>query len=45
MLISELESDAIEVLKRLGFKEYRIPDYGVDPDWAAHDMSKLVFSF
>ncbi|TDI39843.1 MAG: N-acetyltransferase [Acidobacteria bacterium] len=45
MLISELESDAIEVLKRLGFKEYRIPDYGVDPDGAAHDMSKLVFSF
>lgn len=45
MLISELESDTIEVLKRLGFKEYRIPDYGVDPDWAAHDMSKLVFSF
>lgn len=45
MLISELKSDTIEVLKRLGFKEYRIPDYGVDPDGAAHDMSKLVFSF
>ena len=45
MLISDLESDAIEVLKALGFEEYNIPGYGVDPDGDAHDMSKLVFSF
>ena len=45
MLISDLEKDAIEVLKQLGFEEYRIPGYGVDPDGDAHDMSKLVFSF
>lgn len=45
MLISDLEQDAIDVLKPLGFDEYLIPGYGVDPDGATHDMSKLVFSF
>ena len=45
MLISDLEHDAIEVLKPLGFKEYRIPGYGADPDGNTHDMSKLVYSF
>jgi RimJ/RimL family protein N-acetyltransferase len=45
MLISDLEQDAIDILAPLGFKEYRIPGYGVDPDGEAHDMSKLVFSF
>jgi GNAT superfamily N-acetyltransferase len=45
MLISDLEQDAIEVLKPLGFKEYRIPGYGADPDGNTHDMSKLVYSF
>ncbi|HSF18932.1 MAG TPA: GNAT family N-acetyltransferase [Vicinamibacteria bacterium] len=45
MLISDLEQDAIEVLTPLGFKEYRIPGYGTDPDGNNHDMSKLVFSF
>ena len=45
MLISDLEQDAIEILKPLGFEEYRIPGYGTDPDGNPHDMSKLVFSF
>lgn len=45
MLISDLERDAIEVLTPLGFKEYRIPGYGADPDGNAHDMTKLVYSF
>lgn len=44
MLISDLEQDAIEVLTPLGFKEYRIPNYGVDPDGNSHDMSKLVYA-
>lgn len=44
MLISDLEQDAIDVLTALGFAEYRIPGYGVDPDGNAHDMSKLVFA-
>lgn len=44
MLISDVEQDAIDVLKPLGFAEYRIPGYGVDPDGGSHDMSKLVFS-
>ena len=37
--------DAIDVLKPLGFEEYLIPGYGVDPDGSTHDMSKLVFTF
>lgn len=45
MLISDLEQDAVEVLTPLGFKEYRIPGYGADPDGNAHDMTKLVYSF
>lgn len=45
MLISDLEQDAVDVLTRLGFKEYRVPGYGADPDGNAHDMSKLVYSF
>lgn len=44
MLISDLEQDAIDTLLPLGFVEYRIAGYGVDPDGATHDMSKLVFS-
>lgn len=45
MLISDVEQDAIDVLTPLGFREYRVPGYGVDPDGASHDMSKLVYSF
>jgi len=45
MLISDLEQDAVDVLTPLGFKEYRIPGYGADPDGNTHDMSKLVYSF
>jgi RimJ/RimL family protein N-acetyltransferase len=45
MLISDLEQDAVEVLTKLGFAEYRIPGYGADPDGRGHDMSKLVYSF
>ena len=45
MLISDLEQDAVDVLTRLGFEEYRIPGYGADPDGTSHDMSKLVYSF
>lgn len=45
MLISDLEQDAVDVLTPLGFKEYRIPGYGADPDGTSHDMSKLVYSF
>jgi GNAT superfamily N-acetyltransferase len=45
MLISDLERDAIDVLTPLGFKEYRVPGYGADPDGNPHDMTKLVYSF
>ena len=40
-----IEQDAVDVLTPLGFKEYRIPDYGADPDGNVHDMSKLVYTF
>ena len=42
MLISDLEADAIRVLKDLGFESYQVPDYGTDPDGAPHDMTKMV---
>lgn len=45
MLISDLERDAVQVLKELGFKEYRIESYGADPDGGTHDMTKLIYSF
>ncbi len=42
MLISDLESSAIETLTTLGFKDYLISGYGTDPDGKQHDMTKLV---
>ena len=42
MLIEDSESDAVTTLEDLGFKPYRIPGYGVDPDGNRHDMVKLV---
>ena len=41
-LISDLESDAVEVLEGMGFTKYVIPGYGTDPDGGQHDMTKLV---
>ena len=42
MLISDLETDAIRVLKDLGFTAYEIEGYGTDPDGHQHDMTKMV---
>lgn len=42
MLISDLESDAVETLEGLGFDSFPIPGYGTDPDGNQHDMTKLV---
>ena len=42
MLISDLESDAVEPLSGLGFAGYTIPGYGTDPDGNQHDMIKMV---
>ena len=42
ILISDLESNAIEVLSELGFRSYAIPGYGTDPDGNAHDMTLMV---
>lgn len=42
MLISDLEADAIETLKILGFQAYPVPGYGTDPDGNQHDMTKMV---
>jgi GNAT superfamily N-acetyltransferase len=44
MLVAGLEDDAVTTLKRMGFVEYRIPDYGTDPDGNQVDMLKLVLS-
>ena len=42
MLISDLEADAVETLRALGFQGYTIPGYGTDPDGSQHDMIKMV---
>jgi len=42
MPIADLESDAVKTLTSLGFDQYSIPGYGVDPDGNHHDMVKLV---
>lgn len=42
MLIADAEKDAVDTLRNLGFDEYRVPDYGVDPDGNPHDMVKLA---
>lgn len=41
MLISDIEEDAIETLKDLGFESHTFPGYGTDPDGNAHDMTKM----
>lgn len=42
MLISDLEEDAVRVLKDMGFTPYDFPGYGTDPDGNQHDMTKMV---
>lgn len=42
MLISDLESDAVQTLRDLGFEGHTIPGYGTDPDGSQHDMIKMV---
>lgn len=42
MLISDLESDAVQTLQTLGFTSFVQPGYGTDPDGNQHDMTKLI---
>jgi GNAT superfamily N-acetyltransferase len=42
MLIKELEEDAIDTLKSMGFESYTIPGYGTDPDGTPRDMVKMI---
>lgn len=44
MLIADLEADAAETLRRLGFRETLHPGYGVDADGNPHDMVKLTLT-
>ncbi len=44
MPIADLEKDAVETLRGLGFQDYLVPGYGTDPDGASHDMVKLVLA-
>ena len=43
MLITDLEADAIETLKGLGFTEHVVPEYGADPDGGYRDMTYMTF--
>lgn len=42
MLIADLEADAIETLRTLGFESYTIRNYGTDPDGNQKDMVMMV---
>jgi len=42
MLMDHLEDESRATLTRMGFKEYRLPGYGTDPDGQQCDMIKLV---
>ena len=42
MLMSDLEADAIEVLRGIGFEPRVVAGYGTDPDGGQHDMTHLV---
>ena len=44
MLVDGLEDDAVATLKRMGFVEYRLPEYGTDPDGDQVDMLKFVLT-
>ena len=44
MLITDLEAEAIKTLTELGFREYKVPNYGTDPDGNQHDMTKMVLA-
>ncbi|MEM8884604.1 MAG: GNAT family N-acetyltransferase [Planctomycetota bacterium] len=42
MLIKDHEEDAIKTLRRLGFDQHELPQYGVDPDGNQKDMVKMI---
>lgn len=42
MPIAELEQDAIDTLRGLGFEDHTFTGYGTDPDGNQYDMVKLV---
>jgi GNAT superfamily N-acetyltransferase len=42
MLLTDLEQDAIDTLKSMGFDSYTIPGYGTDPDGTPRDMVKMI---
>jgi len=44
MLVDKLEDESASTLRRMGFDEYRIPGYGLDPDGKQRDMLKMVLT-
>ena len=42
ILMDKFEDESRETLNRMGFKEYRLPMYGTNPDGDACDMIKMV---
>ncbi len=42
ILMDKLEDESRATLNRMGFKEYRIPEYGTNPDGDPCDMIKMV---
>lgn len=44
MLMSDLETGAIEVLSKQGFQAHRFEGYGVDPEGQPRDMTKMILA-
>ena len=44
MLVEGQEEEAVKTLKRMGFEQYVIPDYGTDPDGEQVNMLKMVLA-
>ena len=44
LLISDLEANAIQVLRNLGFRSTELAGYGADPDGGAHDMTFMILT-
>lgn len=44
MLVTERETEAVRVLSEQGFLAYEFPGYGIDPDGAPHDMTKMILN-
>jgi RimJ/RimL family protein N-acetyltransferase len=44
ILTKGYENEAVKTLKRMGFEEYILPEYGTDPEGRQVDMQKMILA-